>query len=240
MSDIEDIEGSIRNEEDEGEDLTAQKVLEILESAWLNEKLSPEILPHKMEYVDCMLEQIKYMESNIDRLPKGDLKVDIHKIELERIRYIVTSYLRCRLKKIEQFASCILEEEAVRDADNRYLSDSELKFAVEFVQHLDTHFDTVLKEMPWNLQTLENTEKRIKPNLNSYVFLRTKTSVSNVIVKDVFENREEEVTLDENSQHLLPYHSVSDNVKNDTVQLIWLPAFSSKYIFYQVESCSVV
>ncbi|XP_065199913.1 DNA replication complex GINS protein SLD5 [Planococcus citri] len=206
--------------EADGEDMTAQKVLETLESAWQNEKLCPEILPHKMEFVDCMLEQIKYMESNIHRLPKGDIKVDIHKIELERIRFIVTSYLRCRLKKIEQFASCILEEEAVRDPDSRYLSDSELKFAVEFVENLDTHFDTVLKEMPWNLQKLENNEKRIKPNLNSYVFCRTKATVPNVIVRDVFENHEEEISLDENTQYIIPYVSIADNVKNDTVQLI--------------------
>lgn len=204
----------------DNDDLTAQNVLEILESAWLNEKLCPEILPHKMEFVDCMLEQVKYMESNIHHLPKGDPKVDIHKIELERIRYIVTSYLRCRLKKIEQFASYVLEEESVRDPNDRYLADSELKFAVEYVQHLDNHFDTVLKEMPWNLRSLENSGKRIKPNVDNYVFLRANTSISNVIVKDVFENREEEVSLNEDSQHLLPYASISENVKNGTVQLI--------------------
>lgn len=222
---VEDLERELLHHEtlsdnQDGEDLTAQNVIEILESAWLNEKLCPEILPHKMEFVDCMLEQIKYMESNVHRLPKGDLKVDIHKIELERIRYIVTSYLRCRLKKIEQYASFILEQEAVRDPNDRYLADSELKFAVEYVQHLDNHFSTVLKEMPWNLQTLESSSKRIKPNMDNYVFLRANTSVPNVIVNNFFEKREEEIPMNEDSQYLLPYSSISENVKDGTVQLI--------------------
>lgn len=206
--------------DDEEEQLTAQNVLEILEKAWLNEKFSPEILPHKSEYVECMLEQIKFMESNISLLQNTDIQVEIYRFELERIRYIVTSYLRCRLKKIEQFASYILEQEKNRVGDDRYLSDSELKFAMEYVQHLDTHLNSVLKEMPWNLQTIEPANKNIKPNMNSYVFLRTNVTVSNVVVKDVFENRDEEVELLEESQHLLPYSCIANYVKEKSVQLV--------------------
>lgn len=206
--------------DNEVEEVTAQKVLEVLEKAWLNEKFSPEILPHKTEFVECMLEQIKCMESNICHLPKSDVKVDVHRIELERIRYIITSYLRCRLKKIEHYASYILEQEQLRNPDERFLSDGETQFAKEYVDNLDVHFDSVLKEMPWNWQTLDASNKRIKPNMDSYVFLRANSSVSNVIVKDVFENRDEEVELNENSQHLLPYSSVAANVKDATVQLI--------------------
>lgn len=206
--------------DNEVEELTAQSVLEVIEKAWLNEKFSPEILPHKTEFVECMLEQIKYMESNICHLPKSDVKVELHKIELERIRYIVTSYLRCRLKKIEQYAFYILEQEQHRSADEHFLSEGETRFAKEYVENLDTHFDSVLKEMPWNWQTLDPANKRIKPNMDSYVFLRANTSVSNVIVRDVFENRDEEVELNENSQHLLPYNSIAENIKDGTVQLI--------------------
>ncbi|XKL61315.1 hypothetical protein PGB90_008372 [Kerria lacca] len=208
------------DEDDNEEKLTAQDVLEIIEKAWLNEKFSPEILPHKTEYVDCMLEQIKYMESNISFLQSTDIQVDIYKFELERIRYIITSYLRCRLRKIELYAFYVLEQETTRNSEDRYLSDSELKFAVEYIQNLDIHFDSILKKMPWNLQTLEDPNKRIKPNMDSYVFLRANKSVSNVIIKDVFENREEEVELLENSQHLLPYSSVVMYIKDKSVQLL--------------------
>lgn len=206
--------------EDEGDLITPQCLLEVLEKAWLNEKFAPEILPHKSDYVDNMLEQIKVMERNISFLQNTDLRAEIHKFELERIRYIVTSYLRCRLKKIEQYAFHIIEQENTREPEERYLTDTELKFAVEYVQNMDSHFDSVLSEMPLHLQTLEASSKRIKPNMNSYVFLRANKTVSSVILRDVFENRDEEVELDENSQHLLPYKSIEHYVKDESVQLI--------------------
>ena len=223
-ADVDDLERELLSttqaSEEDVEELTARDVLEILEKTWLNEKFSPEVLPHKIEYVECMLEQIKCMENNINHLPQNDIKVDIHKIELERIRYVLASYMRCRLKKIEQFAFHILEQEESRSANERYLSEAETRFAEEYVKNLDTHLQSVLKEMPWNWQTLEASNKRIKPNVDGYVFLRANESVSNVVVKDVFENRDEEVELNADSQHLLPYSSIATNVKEGTVQLI--------------------
>ncbi len=216
-----DVEAVIGDQDDEEEEpVTAQSVLAVLKKAWLNEKFSPEILPHQTEHVECMLEQIKCMERNVDLLQRNDIRADIHRFELERIRYMITSYLRCRLKKIERFAFHILEEETSRTVDERYLSPYELKFANEYVKHLDTYFECVLKEMPVIERTLEAFSKRIKPNTESYVFLRAISTVSNVVVKDVFENRDEEVELKENSQHLLPYSCVADYVKSKSVQLI--------------------
>uniref|UniRef100_A0A1B6LT31 GINS complex subunit 4 n=1 Tax=Graphocephala atropunctata TaxID=36148 RepID=A0A1B6LT31_9HEMI len=83
--------------------MTAAGVLKSLEEAWLNEKLSPEILPHKTEQVDCMMEQIHHMEENLKKLDKNDFRVGLHKLELDRIRYLITSYLRTRINKIEMF-----------------------------------------------------------------------------------------------------------------------------------------
>jgi len=50
--------------------------------AWLNEKFSPDLLPHHSEIVDCMMEQLSVMQQNIDRARKADLKVSIHKMEV--------------------------------------------------------------------------------------------------------------------------------------------------------------
>ena len=36
--------------------------------------------------VDCMLEQLKTMEGNLARLSKGDLRLPVHRMELQRIR----------------------------------------------------------------------------------------------------------------------------------------------------------
>lgn len=39
-------------------------------------------------------------EANLKRAKRGDLKVSIHRMEIERIRYVLSSYLRCRLVKV--------------------------------------------------------------------------------------------------------------------------------------------
>lgn len=55
------------DQEEEEEELTAQSVLLAIEEAWLNEKFAPEILPHRSDLVDCMLQQITHMEENMKR-----------------------------------------------------------------------------------------------------------------------------------------------------------------------------
>ena len=39
-------------------------------------------------------------EENLKRAKKGDLKVRIHQMEMERIRFVLSSYLRFRLMKV--------------------------------------------------------------------------------------------------------------------------------------------
>lgn len=202
------------------EEMTAQKVLQTVERAWLNEKFSPELLPHQNDYVDCLLEQIKGMEGNLAKLSKTDPKVDLHKLELERIKFVVTSYLRTRLKKIECFCVSVLEEEATRSEEDTYLSPNELQFAKEFAQNADNHFDTILRHMPQLYNKLERNKKIIEPNLNSFVFFKCNKHIDSVIIKNTIEGQEEEIILEDGSQHLMPYSSIAEFVKKGAVQLI--------------------
>lgn len=216
-----DILDLIDDEEDDNqEEISAQKVLQTVEQAWLNEKFSPEILPHQTDYVDCLLEQIKGMEGNLAKLSKTDPKVDLHKLELERIKFVITSYLRTRLKKIECFCVSLLEEEANRPEGGTYLSPAELRFAKEFAQNADNHFDTILRHMPQLFNKLEKNKKIIEPNLNSFVFLKCNKHIDSVIIKNTLEGQEEEIVLEDGSQHLMPYSSVAEFVKEGAVQLI--------------------
>ncbi|XP_071455679.1 DNA replication complex GINS protein SLD5 [Hetaerina americana] len=206
---------------DSEETITAQSVLEKLEEAWLNEKFSPEILPHRSELVDCMLEQINQMEENVNKLKKNDFRVVVHRMELDRIRYIVTSYLRNRLDKIELFTSHILELESKRPLEERYLSPAEYKFAQEHQSHLESHFETlVLRHMPYNFQSLDKNTMCVTPNLLSQVFLRVNKSSNGVVVDAGGDAVDEEVDLDENTQHIMQYKAIADLVKSGNVQLI--------------------
>lgn len=206
------------DEEPEGQEFTAQGVLLAIEEAWLNEKFAPEILPHQSDLVDCMLQQITHMEQNMKRLEKGDLRLLIHMMELDRIRFLISSYLRIRLEKIEKYAIHILSQEANRSLEECYLTSAELQFAKDFIASIETLFKaTALNYMPGNFQTFEKDQLSVKPNMQAYVFLRANDRITGVVLPGSID---EEIDFEPGSQHIVPYKAVADLVKSGAVQLI--------------------
>lgn len=204
----------------EGEELTAEKVLQAIENAWLNEKFAPEILPHQSELVDCMLQQISHMEDNMKKLKKGDIRLSIHKMEIDRIRFVIASYLRTRLEKIEQYTVHILSEEAERTPDEAYLTPGENKFAREYLASIETLFKTVaLQHMPTNFQEFEIDKLRVEPNLQSHVFLRVNKTVNQVLLPGTTGD-DEQFDLEAGSQHIMKYLPIASLVKEGAVSLI--------------------
>ncbi|XP_007907409.2 DNA replication complex GINS protein SLD5 [Callorhinchus milii] len=213
-----------RTHEDQNEEvMTPAELIQKLEEAWLNEKFSPDLLENKSEIVECVMEQLNHMESNLQRAKKGDLKVTIHRMEIERIRYILSSYLRSRLQKIEKYYPHILEKEKSRsDADPSYLSPEEFAFAKEYMANCETCMKKIaLKHMPPNLQALDLSKAVPKPNLDSFVFLRVNERQENILVEpETDEQREYAIDLDEGSQHLMRYRTIAPLVASGAVQLI--------------------
>lgn len=41
-----------------------------------------------------------WQEANLQRVKKGDMKASIHRMEIDRIRFVLSSYLRSRLQKV--------------------------------------------------------------------------------------------------------------------------------------------
>ncbi|XP_015110048.1 DNA replication complex GINS protein SLD5 [Diachasma alloeum] len=211
-------EHSITDTSDDGEERTAGEILIDMENAWMNEKFSPEILPHKSNHVDCLLHHIAYMDENLKKLPKGDLRLTIHKMEIDRIRYLISSYLRIRLEKIERNVIEILKSDGQRGESIRYLTDGELKYANEYAVNMETLFKSlVLQHVPQNFQELEVDKLSIKPNMNTHVFLRANKTIEGIIIPGAVD---EEVDFVEGSQHIIQYAAVADLVKDCSVQLI--------------------
>ncbi|XP_013195017.1 DNA replication complex GINS protein SLD5 [Amyelois transitella] len=207
---------------DEEEEITADTVLKTLQSAWQNERLAPEILPHRNDMVECMLGQIQHMERNINKLPKTDLRASIHKMELSRIKFIICNYLRTRISKIEKYCIPILNEEKQRiESGTNYLTPSEFNYAQEYLLNMENHLKTViLDKVPNNMQSFEMNKMAVHPNLQTHVFLRANESVAGVVLEDIFGDQDEEIDLEAGSQHILQYKPISDLVKNGKVQLI--------------------
>lgn len=216
---LEDVEQLLSDDDDDAEPMTAAEVLKKLEEAWLNEKFAPELLECKQDIVECILDQLSVMEENMSRGKKGDFRVSIHRMEVDRIRYILSSYLRLRLQKIEQYARHLLEEANLDDGKSK-MSAEETQYAKEFVQSYDTHLHQVaLRHMPPNLQAVDASKMMVKPNIDSYVFLQANKEIEGIDV-DMGSVESEIVTLDKNSQHLVKYRPVANLIESGDVSLI--------------------
>ncbi|XP_032814374.1 DNA replication complex GINS protein SLD5 isoform X3 [Petromyzon marinus] len=101
MEDLHELEGTRSGEEEEeGEEVTPAELVSRLREAWLNEKLCPDLLPQHSELTECVVEQLTHMEGNLRRVQRADVKSSLHRMELERIRFMLSSYLRTRLNKV--------------------------------------------------------------------------------------------------------------------------------------------
>ena len=212
-------DSNLSGPDEEEEVVTAAEVYRQLEQAWMNEKLAPELLHARSEVVECMLEQVKEMEENVRRVKKGDFVASLHQLEVERLRYLLASYLRTRLVKVEKFVFDLLAEEDDRSVEEpSRMSSEELAYARVYCKNVESHMSSlVLEHMPANLQTLNKEKIAVRPNLDSYVFLKVKRRCEGVLVDD---EDEEAVDLEEGSQHLMRYRPIVSLVANDSVSLI--------------------
>lgn len=206
------------NFDSDGEELTAAELMSMMEEMWLNEKFAPELLPNKMDIVDCMYLQIQTMEKNISTLEKHDFIRRAHEMELIRIRYMLTSYLRTRLVKIEKFAQTILEQEEARERAGQepYLTENEKTFATAYRNSFDSYVKDVLKFIPGFVPD-DHKEHPVKPPVNNFVFLQSKKSIEGVIVDEMDDDI---VDIRDGSKMIMPYSSVVNLLKNGDVKLI--------------------
>lgn len=198
--------------EEDDNDITAQAVLNVIQEAWLNEKLCPEVLPNVKECVEIMIEQVEQMEANVSQLENTDLRSLIHKQEIERIKYLIRSYLRFRLEKIETYSLSLFKNQSV-------LSEDEKKFLLEYTTITVDALKSLCHNMPGPSAQLTSKQLEIAPDLNAFVFVKSKEALSDaIIVQDGINS--EEVVIEKDSQHILPYNAVKEHIRNSTMVLI--------------------
>lgn len=111
---------------------TATSDVQELTQTWINERTSPALLPCKQDLLDRIMlrvsEQIEFIEVNsLEMNPNSDIKFQllIVETELERIKYLIRSYLRIRLLKVdkymEYYKSSPLEIQNLSQTECKYL-----------------------------------------------------------------------------------------------------------------------
>eukprot|EP00245_Coleochaete_scutata_P015103 TRINITY_DN6608_c0_g1_i6.p1 TRINITY_DN6608_c0_g1~~TRINITY_DN6608_c0_g1_i6.p1 ORF type:complete len:188 (-),score=26.81 TRINITY_DN6608_c0_g1_i6:326-817(-) len=115
---------------------------------------APEILPYEGVLVDGLSQGVAIMESweaALSKDPVDLIKVEVYQMERHRVLFLLRSYLRMRIQKIEAH---VLHYSANPELYQR-LSEAEQQFADGYVDTMEGHFENaVLSKMPSKYESL--------------------------------------------------------------------------------------
>lgn len=197
--------------------------LDSLRMLSLNEHFSPEILPFAQESVDSVRSLVNQHTQLVDE--EEDENVDAHsfelqlkRMEIDRINYLLRDYFRVRIKKIEGCVLYIFKDSGTYDL----LSEAEQKFAVGYMDLIDEHFKkSFLHMLPHKVQVLDkdgNTDPAAGPDLDHFVFCRVKKSVGSYAVGE--EANDETLDLETGDIVCIRYRSIQQLLLDESVELI--------------------
>ncbi|CAI5740791.1 unnamed protein product [Hyaloperonospora brassicae] len=203
------------NAENLNEDVARMRTL------WVNELHAPEILQYSDEMVSEMLEQIRNQQEYIDAInadrealtEQKSLVNKLYQMEIDRLRYMVSSYLRTRLRKIEKFALLILDDAGL----TQRLSVQERDFAQRFVMLYESHVnDLALSKMDEESRSLSAEGMVLQPALDGFVFCQGKDA-GGVQCDD---RGASFVQVTSSNRYVLRYRSVQTHVESGAIELL--------------------
>lgn len=191
---------------------------------WMNERHSPDILPNEGELLAGLLDHIRSQSETVQLLrtdpsssEEEHFRIMLVQTEVERVKFIVRSYLRTRLFKIEKFARYIMTNPEVQQR----LSESEVEHARRFARLTDQHFyHSVLQSLPDTQQTLDDQPPFVpsmvtEPDKARAVFVLARQDCPPVLLPDG-------TALDMQKGHisLTPYSVVEQLIARGEVELV--------------------
>ncbi|XP_075482546.1 DNA replication complex GINS protein SLD5 isoform X2 [Primulina tabacum] len=220
------MEASVRERSlaDDYESLLSTTDAELLKRAWKNEKASPEILKFEAALIHRSRQQIQLMEETVEDFNKSgvdSLTVSLYQMDLDRTMFLLRSYLRTRLQKIEKY---VFHIQKTTELWNQ-LSRQEQKFARSCAEDLKHHLkESVLSKLPNQYQShlkqssaSEEDDMVPKPKLDTYVVCRSKKFLGAVLLDD---SGEEPVNIEADDLYALPYKSIKSLVESGQIDLV--------------------
>ncbi|THV03908.1 GINS complex, Sld5 component [Dendrothele bispora CBS 962.96] len=128
---------------------------------WMNERHAPDILPAQEELLASLLDHIR-RQSEAVQLLRGEpstseedhIRIMLVQTEVERVKFIVRSYVRTRLFKIEKFARFIMTNPEIQAR----ITTAERAHASRHANLTDKHFHfSVLQSLPETQSHLDDT-----------------------------------------------------------------------------------
>nr|POE65348.1 dna replication complex gins protein sld5 [Quercus suber] len=225
--------------------------LQALTRAWVNERASPELLPHPSELVDRTMERIKRQIQSIEDMtgtmdPQANFTLVILQTELERLRYLLRSFLRARIAKVgldplpvpnHEYAKVVLASTDTPDQIDKYpihtrslalsnpdfLSRLEQQYLQSHQALLSSHYHaSFLSSFPSQLQKLDDTQGGVSmidhPDQESAVFCRVIKDAGTVEI--YADTGSSAVEMTRGDIWLLRWSSVKPAVERGDVELV--------------------
>ena len=101
--------------------------------------MAPELLPYQFKLVKSVLDAINKQEQAVSGKAKDNddrFYFNIHKMELERVKYLLKNYLRTRLFKIEKFYIYLIEKDQAH-----LMHESEMNYVWKLYESKKNYFN---------------------------------------------------------------------------------------------------
>ncbi|KAI9312896.1 hypothetical protein BX666DRAFT_782096 [Dichotomocladium elegans] len=192
-----------------------------LTQAWINERCAPELLPYRRYLVEPLIKSVEdQTETVMDTMvvnPQHKFISMLYQNEIERIKFVIRSYLRTRLAKIER---CTLEILRKPDYD-AILSPQEIAYARRYKELMESHnHESFLHLLPTSQhkqdEKLIDLDMVVTANLEAPVFIRVKEQCGPVEL----DRNEEPMMLEKDDIYILRYNAIRTLLLAGKVDLV--------------------
>ncbi|ESR32603.1 hypothetical protein CICLE_v10005849mg [Citrus x clementina] len=214
----EDIGDGSTAEMDDYETLMSTTDAELLKTAWRNEKAAPEILQFQAPLVKRAKEQIQLMEETVEEYEESGmdpLTVSLYQMDLDRAQFLLRSYLRVRLQKLEKYMFYIWKNESLWSR----LSDPEKMFVQRCIDDMEKHLEeTVLSKLPDNYQSVrrqsvisEEDDMVPEPQLDTFIACKARNRFVSLRLAD----SERPLEMERHDVSFVLYKVIEDKIGAD-------------------------
>lgn len=195
--------------------ISAAKNIPQLTEVWMNERNAPELLPYERSLVEPLIAAIEKQAEFVMDQVEDKFAGMIYQTEIERIKFLLKSYLRVRLSKIEKYTLYILRQEN----SDELLSPQEVIYARRYQELIEAHnHDSFLHQLP-KIQHRQDEvagdlNMVVEPNFDTPVFVKVIQTLGHVQIK------EDEVLFEKDDIIFLRYNDVKRYLRDGKVRLV--------------------
>ncbi|OMJ76145.1 hypothetical protein SteCoe_24551 [Stentor coeruleus] len=196
----------------------AEEILQ-LEAALRREKVCPEILNFESELVNKVVTAIESKQKLINSITietiEQQFETQIYQLDLDRIKYLLSNYLRTRLFKIQALAFTIV---ITNKAD--MLSRKELAFLEKYyIIKTNLFKKSFLLKIPEEFRSIDHedhsTSPDTEPEMNKHVFIRALDTIGNCKLPNG-----QTANINKDDIYLLPYSLIKPLIELKKIDLI--------------------